>query len=260
MQPMHELLGHDTATWVVPPDDEEDYRRQGAMNVLTVDGLCAARNSALEDAFAQDCWCVQMSDDIKGMSISPDDRRAPCLDEANRRSGDEGLPIPVTPEKAARALSEAMLDRGTFLGGAYVNNNVGFALNAEPWSAHKFIVGDFMVIRPCTPRFDDNMRLKEDYDFTAQHVDVYGAVTRMNRLFVRAKHYTNKGGAVDVRTAALEQDTISYLTAKWAARGYPKLFRLNPTRVNEVIMFYCKAYKLKLEEKHGRTAPDKYVE
>ena len=252
--PMHALIGHDAVTWIVPPEDEAAYRENGAVLVATAEGLCAARNTALSDAFVQDCWCVQMSDDIQSISISPDERRAPCLDEANRRSGDEGLPVPVTPEAAATAVGEEMMKRGTFLGGAYVNNNVGFALNAEAWSSHKFIVGDFMVIRPCSLRFDEKMSLKEDYDYTAQHVDEFGAVTRMNRLFVRAKHYTNKGGAVDVRTAALEQCTINHLTTKWSLRGYPKLFRLNPTRMNEVIMFYCKEYKLRLAEKHGRSA------
>jgi hypothetical protein len=111
-----------------------------------------------------------------------------------------------------------------------------------------------MVVRPgSAPRFDPQMRLKEDYDFTAQHVDVYGAASRMNRLFVRARHYTNAGGAVDVRNAALEQQTIAYLQSKWARRGYPKLFRLNPTRANEVIMHFSKAEKQALAAKHAAT-------
>eukprot|EP01047_Picozoa_sp_COSAG01_P014333 COSAG01_NODE_695_length_14201_cov_10.521875_19_plen_66_part_00 len=46
------------------------------------------------------------------------------------------------------------------------------------------------------------MCLKEDYDFTAAHIWEYGRVCRVNRLFVKAKHLTNAGGAVADRTGA----------------------------------------------------------
>ena len=135
-------------------------------------------------------------------------------------------------------------------GGAYVNMNCPFSLCAPPMADDKFIVGDFMVIRHgSAPRFDERMRLKEDYDFTAQHLDAYGSVCRMNRLYVRARHYTNAGGAVDVRTAPLEQTTIAYLRDKWARRGYPSLFRTHTTRANEVVMRLSKAEKARLAQK-----------
>ena len=71
----------------------------------------------------------------------------------------------------------------------------------------------------------------------------------MNRLYVRARHYTNAGGAVDVRTAPLEQATIAYLRDKWARRGYPSLFRTHTTRANEVVMRLSKAEKARLAQK-----------
>ena len=42
----------------------------------------------------------------------------------------------------------------------------------------------------------------------AQHVAHYGRVCRMNRLFVKALHYDNSGGAVDDRTDEKEQRKI----------------------------------------------------
>ena len=52
-----------------------------------------------------------------------------------------------------------------------------------------------MIDSSSIPRFDCEMTLKEDYDFTAQHLHTYGQIARLNRVFVKAKHYTNAGGA-----------------------------------------------------------------
>jgi hypothetical protein len=54
-----------------------------------------------------------------------------------------------------------------------------------------------------------------DYDFTAQHLFLYGVVARSNRLIVKAQHYTNKGGAVAVRCDEKEQFNIAVLRHKW---------------------------------------------
>ena len=61
----------------------------------------------------------------------------------------------------------------------------------------------------------------------------YGGAARCNRLFVKAEHYTNEGGAVAVRNHALEQRTIKHLRSKW-----PGVFQ-DQRRKNEVIMNWC---------------------
>ena len=131
-------------------------------------------------------------------------------------------------------------------------------------------VGDTPVTPGPLPRFDEGMKLKEDYDLTCQHIGelralartaqaararpragairsqltplhspthdrsthpliqlvalahsrtrplispitqprppaTYGGAARSNRVFVKAQHYTNEGGAVAVRNHALEQ-------------------------------------------------------
>ena len=64
-----------------------------------------------------------------------------------------------------------MRDEGTYLGGAYPTANKGQAMNSPPMHSDAFIVGDFLVVDPTsTPRFDEKMSLKEDYDMTAQHL------------------------------------------------------------------------------------------
>jgi hypothetical protein len=240
-------------TWVVSTEEEvQAYREGGATHVLVGEGLCASRNRAIEDAAG--AWCVQLSDDISGVSLCPDDRVVQDktdAKEANRRIRGDARPVHVSPEYAARRVVQCMLETQTWLGGLYVNTNVARSLFQPPTSPYHFIVGDFIVVRPgSAPRFDTNMRLKEDYDFTAQHLDVYGAVCRMNRLYACAKHYVNQGGAVAYRTADREAETVAYLKHKWAQKGYPHLFR-NTQRPNEVALCLKEHEKAALRRKHA---------
>ena len=48
-------------------------------------------------------------------------------------------------------------------------------------------VGDLDAARTSL-RFDERMTLKEDYDYTAQHLHEHGAVARSNRVFITATH------------------------------------------------------------------------
>jgi len=139
----------------------------------------------------------------------------------------------VSPVTAARYIEVQMRDNKAHLGGVYCTPNEGQAMNSHPTNSDAFILGDLMVIDPAsTPRFDEMMTLKEDYDLTAQHLAKYGAVARSNRVVIRAAHYTNAGGAVADRTDSKEQYNIGVLRHKW-----PGAFPQHTTRgVNEVNM------------------------
>lgn len=96
-----------------------------------------------------------------------------------------------------------------------------------------FILGDFFVADHSPVRFDEDMTLKEDYDFTCQHIAKHGAVLRLNRLTIVAKHQTNPGGAVAQRDkkGREEERNIAILTRKW-----PRAFTANRKRKHEVIL------------------------
>jgi len=108
----------------------------------------------------------------------------------------------------------------TFVGNASVRKN--------------FILGDFFVVEPdSTVEFDNDMRLKEDYDFTCSHISKYGSVMRCNRMTLNVKHYSNSGGACSNRDSkgGEEMRNIDILHRKW-----PGCFRKHPKRKNEVIL------------------------
>merc|ERR1719446_1699769 len=109
----------------------------------------------------------------------------------------------------------------------------------SPFSRNHFILGDFFVVDVGSKvNFDENMRLKEDYDFTCAHIKAHGSVMRCNRMTLNVKHYDNGGGACTNRDkkGQEEQRNIAILNKKW-----PGCFRSNPKRKNEVIMRWKKS-------------------
>lgn len=203
--------------WMVPRRDADAYVEAGAEQVLMDPGsLVGARNLALSYAFADDHACVQISDDLK---------RIRCLEECEpTRTGDISLGDVLWHLDGA-------LDYTGYLklAGCSPTDNLYFA--KEGVSTRKFIVGDLIMVRPTELRFDPNLRLKEDYDFTLQHWATYGGAVRCDYIAPSFSHYTNAGGAVASRTEQLEQETIAYLHAKW-----PGMLRDNPRRANEILL------------------------
>jgi hypothetical protein len=149
--------------------------------------------------------------------------------------------------QGAQVVESFMRRTGAKLGGSYVNTNHGFAFGEPPTKEKAFIIGDFIVVDPSsTVRFDELMCLKEDYDFTANHIATYGRVCRLNRLFVKAIHYSNEGGAVADRNAKKEDRMIAHLRKKWGEKVFT-----NQRRKHEVIM---KADKVKVRSSRSGSA------
>ena len=88
-----------------------------------------------------------------------------------------------------------------------------------------------LFIKPNPLRFDTTMTLKEDYDYTLQHLAKYGNVFRYQKYLFEFEHYTNKGGAVQYRSTKEEHKNIRILIGKWGEK-----IRLNPKRKNEILI------------------------
>ena len=97
-------------------------------------------------------------------------------------------------------------------------------------SVNTFCIGDMLFVKPSEIRFDTQLSLKEDYDFTLQHKQI-GDVIRYQKYLFTFEHYSNKGGAVDVRDDNEEQKNIMILKSKWGDK-----VRLNPKRKNEILI------------------------
>jgi hypothetical protein len=202
--------------WYVGAGEAPDYRYCGAGRVVEAGALCVSRNRALDDAHQAGVACLQLSDDLRGVARTTGTTRA------------DVTPIPLAD--AVRELQEAMDQAGAHL--------AGVAPTANPFYSRQrvhnrgFIVGDMCLVAwGCHLRWDELLPLKEDYDYTCQHLASYGAVARVDWLLASFAHRTNKGGAVAVRTHELEQQAIGRLLQKWPGHIKP-----NPRRPDEVLL------------------------
>lgn len=204
---MSKLVG--AATWIVTPEDVWRYQEQG-VQVESTNGLSEARNLALEMAFRRRMPCVQLDDDLKGAKFAY-----------------EGKGVPTEPSRCIDLLVERCVESDLMLAGGQPTNNPYFARGGTKL----FILGSAICVKPSEPRFDTKLWLKEDYDFTCQHIALYGGALRVESLIFDFQHYTNAGGAVDNRNERVEQKMIEYLTKKWPGWIHP-----HPTRANEVLL------------------------
>lgn len=221
-------------TWYVDNECPEEYRKLG-LKVVKAGKLIPARNHALEDAFRDGKICVQTSDDIGCWQFFNDDVRYNTDEEANA-AWKRAEKFNVSPVAAARFLTAKMRARGhdkCKLGGVYPLSNGGRAMRARAICLYNFVLGDFFVAEVSECRFDERLSLKEDYDFTASHLERYGEALRCNRLIITAKHETNAGGACDVRDAEgkKERYNIGVLKDKWPGAIYD-----HPTRANQIVL------------------------
>jgi hypothetical protein len=181
--------------------------------VVGVEGLVGARNAALKHAFAQDRPCVQTDDDLKGIGFT----------------ADGALVTTISFAEAVDKMLEGALETGAYLAGAAPTPNSYFY--GKPIGKVHFVCASICLVLPCGLRFDPALELKEDYDYTLQHLQTFGCVARVNGILPNYQHYSNKGGAVAVRSVELEQATISYLMEKW-----PGKLSLNHKRKNEILL------------------------
>lgn len=212
--PLEELMGQ-SATWYVADGEGDDYRGAGAGAVIESGLLCASRNAALDDAFELGMPCVQVDDDLRWL------RYAIGIKKERPLLFDDAVSI---------MMGRLVVSPFRLAGVAPTSFIFYFSPKRRVQTVH-FCVGDLLVILPDDLRFDERMRLKEDYDFTCQHLEKYGGVVRSNDILANFLHRNNPGGAVAYRDAAAEKLAIAHLNAKW-----PGAFRPNPRRKNEVLM------------------------
>lgn len=203
------------STWYVGNDEGilyEEYVDE-CDSIVEAGGLMQARNKAINDAQRAGAWSVQLSDDLYKLEHAASDVR-------------------LTVQGAAKNIVAQAISHGAHYAGVAPTANRFFYNEQRPVSTKLFIVGDFIAVSPSTPlRFDEALRLKEDYDYTLQHLHKYGKVCRCNFILASFRHRSNKGGAVSYRTPEIEQATIAYLKGKWGNH-----IRDNAKRPNEILL------------------------
>ncbi len=189
------------------------YKQNGCQNVYDTGNLMNSRNFALEHAFKQNKICIQLSDDIKKVKLNKNFYQL------------KEIQLDVAIKDIVKKFKQI---KGVYLMGVPPTDNYFFAnkLVVE----NKFCIGDMLFVKPNELRFDKQLTLKEDYDYTLQHIQK-AKVLRYQKYLFTFKHYSNKGGAVDIRNDKEEEKNIMILKSKWGDK-----VRLNTKRKNEILI------------------------
>ncbi|SNR44286.1 hypothetical protein SAMN06265360_10637 [Haloechinothrix alba] len=216
---VHKAMRPHPVTWVVPQAQAADYRLTGAEHVLPVpppaDGhsLPVQRNTALDDAFNQGLGCIQTDDDpAKLETLSPN-----------------GKAVHATLDHYIETWNRALRDTGACLAGCSPTPNPYFARDRV--ATGLFIMGQLFAALPSELRFDPQLPVREDYDYTCQHMQQHGAVARADTLLPSYAHWTNRGGCQDYRTPRLDRRVNTTLLERW-----PRLLKPHPRRPGEILL------------------------
>lgn len=201
------LSDHHNVVWYTGPDDI-DYkipRYQKQVHVPpSENNLVAARNAALDDCQESDTYCMMLDDDLKRVGImTPTSSR----------------PVPVEPTHAIEEMHQILRDTpGIHMAAAPPTPNPQNYRPEKPIRLRHVCISSWVMVKPGTAvRYDPVFKLKEDYDYTLQHIQRHGGVLRLEWILPTFTHRTNAGGAVSYRTPRLEILTIRQLQRKWGA-------------------------------------------
>lgn len=210
-----ETTGTDKIVFVV--NDQQDYEQYTAQGVKCLIGgsLTKNRNKALEYCFTQNKICIQIDDDLKKTSIN---------DFTGKRTGQT-----TTVLNAINTLMPRFLNSVCLYAGAPPTDNPFFAIDHT--KENILITAPFTMAKPSAIRYDENLMLKEDYDYTLQHINNGTGCIRFSQFLFSFQSSTNSGGVVSYRTQQMEQQAINYLQKKWG-----ECIKLNPKRENEILL------------------------
>lgn len=209
---MEEIVGK--ATWVVGSDpvEVESYKKF-TPHVVAGGKLQASRNYLLDHCQKNNLTLVLLADDLVSLKQATKDHKR----------------APMEFEEALKLMDSALVKTGAKLCGVPPITDPRNYFEKYEVRTCVFCIADFMMIRPTHLRFDPLFRLKDDYDYTAQHVTEYGTIARCERVLAQFIHRTNAGGATGIRTDAVEQADIASLQKKW-----PGYFIRQKKKPNEV--------------------------
>lgn len=203
-------------SWFVPPGQGNNYHNSGATRTFEIShpisekALIYQRNAALEDAFDADLPCLQMDDDFYRIRHIPEDIDPPC--KWNK-----------CPDLPWEDLLVRMTDRLFAAGDVYFSGCTATPnpfFTSKRYTFNRFIQAGFTLTRPNPLRFDPQFPLKEDYDYTCQHLAKYEAILRHEDLLIMFKKTSN---VHLYRNDDLEREVVRRLRNKWS----PSIIRPN---------------------------------
>jgi len=193
------------AKLIVAQAEADEYRASGNEIVICPNeaqgNLCRVRN-----------WILDHWHDARGVLILDDDYS--YIGKWNGRDF-----VAQTAEEIAEFIEQGFgmaEELGAYLWGINCTFDKGAYREFTPFSTTAYIGGPFQAVRPATDlRYDETLPLKEDYDFTLQHLERYRRVLRFNAYAYIVKQNEQAGGCATYRTMDRERAQFEGLQKKW---------------------------------------------
>ena len=195
------------ATIVVPESQEVEYRQYNKNPIVACpdaeDGNISKKRNWTIKHFKDKEDIVLMDDDIRQIGYNED--------------GTGSFRIsPKRFEEFCLIAFNMCRELGTPLWGLNQNFDPLNYKSYSPFSFTSCVLGPVMGI--CKENdflFDEDIYLKEDYDFSLQVLLKYRKILRFNKYHYVSKHIFNKGGLVGTRSKELEKEHALRLQQKW---------------------------------------------
>lgn len=132
-------------------------------------------------------------------------------------------------------------EAGCTLWGVNILGDKGSYKEYTPFGFKSTVSGSFMGFVNCDVSFDEDLPLKEDYDFCIQVLNKYRKLLRFNMVSLVNKDHKNVGGCADYRTLKREEEQMEMFIQKWGSdivkvdRSKRKSARENVFDINPII-------------------------
>ena len=194
-------------SYIVCPNSEVEEYKKWHSNVIGVDdkvkGITKTRNWILD--YNKDNWHIQVDDDALSFHMFEKGKIHKFID----------------PERIDEILSKQFRvceEWGYKVWGFALAADYKFYREYTPFSTQGVIGANIIGVINNPLRFDERLKVKEDYDYAMQHIAKYGGALRFMKYGIDVVHLTNEGGCVSYRTKDVEMDAYNVLKRKWGRR------------------------------------------
>ena len=186
----------------------EEYKKHNSNKIVAIPddlqkkGMAVIRNFILDNAEHDNVLMVD--DDLNRFGYYEDCEQIKMREEE----------IYSFIEMAFNMCKEA----GTVLWGVNLQSDKKFYRDYSPFSLSSVILGPFMGIIRTDLRFDNDLGLKEDYDYSLMVLNRYRRILRLNKYHYMSDHISKGGGCATYRTSDIETKQAEAFQKKWGRR------------------------------------------
>jgi hypothetical protein len=194
---------------VVRDSEAEEYIKNGNEIIIVPDSaqgnVSRIRNYIMNNLMGDNDAIVVMDDDCSGVF-----------------RWEEGKKVKLTPDELqfiSEDLSNLCSEWGYKMWGLSCVPDKMSNREGTPFNTLNFIGGPFQgIIKGNEIQYDEELSLKEDYDFTLQHIRKYNGCLRVNYLCYDVKQAEQSGGCATYRNSDKEKQQFEALQKKWGSK------------------------------------------